>query len=248
MKKCIPVLLFLLASAIPSFARSYINGIEANNPPFTYIDETSGKPAGFDVDALNWISRTMGFEVKHMPVAWDAIIPTLLAQKIDMICSGMSISPERARLVSFSNPYWQMYNVFVVKQDSDLTVAALLSEKLKLGGQRGTSEATALVKMQKEKQLRFEVRLYDSGFLMIEDVIKGRIHAALMDFQPARDAVASGKPIKIAGVHGDPVSYGVALRKDDTELLKLVNEGYKKLMADPVWQQLQQKYNVQPLH
>jgi polar amino acid transport system substrate-binding protein len=238
----------MLAFSAPAFAKSYINGIETSNRPFAYVDENSGKPAGFDVESMNWIASAMGFEVKHMPVAWDAIIPTLLAQKIDMICSGMSIAPERARLVAFSNPYWKMYNVFVVKQDSDLTVAALLSEKLKLGGQRGTSEATALVKMQKEKQLRFEVRLYDSGFLMIADVIKGRIHAALMDSQPALDAVAAGKPIKIAGVHGEPVLFGVALRKDDTELLKLVNNGYKKLMADPFWQQLQQKYNLQPLH
>ena len=238
----------MLAFSVPALAKSYINGIDADNPPFAYVDEKSGKPAGFDVESLDWIAKNMGFEVKHTPIAWEAIIPMLLAGKIDMICSGMSITVERARLAAFSDPYWKVYNVFVVGKDSDLTVAAILTQKLKIGGQRGTSETAALVRMQKEQHLRFEVRLYDSGFQMIEDVINGRIQAALMDSQPAQDAVSHGKPIKIAGVHGEPVSFGVALRKDNAALLQLVNDGYKKLTADPFWQQLQQKYGLQPLH
>ena len=247
MKRLLLALMLMLAFSATAFAKSYINGIDANNPPFTYIDEKNGKPAGFDVEALDWIASTMGFQVKHMPVAWDAVISTLLARKIDMVCSGMTITPERARLVAFSNPYWKAYNVFVVPQDSDLTVAAILTEKLKIGGQRGTSEAIALVKMQKEQHLRFDMRLYDSGFLMIEDLINGRIHAALLDSQPAQDAIAQGKPVRIAGIHGTPVNYGVAFRTEDTALRKLVNEGYAKLMADPFWKQLQQQYGVTPL-
>ncbi len=36
--------------------------------------------------------------------------------------------------------------------------------------------------------------------------------------------------------------FGVAIRKDDAETMKLVNEGYKLLMADPYWKELQAKY------
>jgi len=247
MKRYLPVLLLVLVFSAPAFAKSYINGIDANYPPFAYVDENSGKPAGFDVEALDWIAKTMGFEVKHIPIAWDAIIPALLAKKIDMICSGMSVTPERAKQVDFSIPYWKLHNVFVTKQDSDLTVAAILTEKIKIGGQRGTNEAAALIRNQKEKKLRFEVRLYDSAPLMIEDVIKSRIHAALMDSLPAEDAVSKGKPVRIVGTHGAPVYFGVAFRKEDTELRKLVNEGYAQLTAAPFWMQLQQKYGVKPL-
>ena len=247
MKRLLSVLLCMLAFAAPAFANSYINGIDANYPPFAYIDEKSGKPAGFDVESLDWIAKHMGFEVKHTPVAWEGIIPALLAKKIDMVCSGMSISPERTRLVAFSEPYWKAHNVFVVKQNSDLTVASILTEKLKVGGQRGSSEAVALAKMQREQHLRFEMRLYDSGFQMLDDVANGRIHAALIDSQPAQDAVSSGKPVKIAGIYGAPIRFGVAFRHEDAALRALVNEGYGKLMADPFWRHLQQKYGVQPL-
>ena len=247
MQRCIPVLLFVLMCSAPALAASYINGIDCNYPPFAYVDEKSGQPAGFDVEALDWIATTMGFDVTHTPIAWDAIIPALLAKKVDMVCSGMHITPERKKQVAFSVPYWKLHNVFVTKKDSDLTVPAILTQKLKLGGQRGASEAVALAKLRREQQLRFEVRLYASTPVLFEEVISGRLDAALTDSLSAQHAVLQGKPVRIAGIHGETVFFGVAFRKDDAELQNLVNEGYKKLMADPFWAQLQQKYNVKPL-
>ena len=99
-------LLLSIPLAAPAMAagKHLINGIDANYPPFAYVDET-GKPAGFDVDSMNWIAKKMGFTVEHKPMDWDGIIPALLAKKIDMVCSGMSISPERkAQAARFSSP------------------------------------------------------------------------------------------------------------------------------------------------
>ncbi len=93
----------------------------------------------------------MGFEVSHKPMAWDGIIPALLAKQIDMVCSGMSITPERAKMVMFSDPYWQVNRVFVVPADSSITVEDILSKPVKLGVQRGTSEANAIRREQQEK-------------------------------------------------------------------------------------------------
>ena len=100
-------LLLSITLAAPALAagKHLINGIDANYPPFAYVDET-GKPAGFDVDSMNWIAKKMGFTVEHKPMDWDGIIPALLAKKIDMVCSGMSISPERKAQANFSDPYW----------------------------------------------------------------------------------------------------------------------------------------------
>ncbi|GAH97105.1 unnamed protein product, partial [marine sediment metagenome] len=71
----------------------YINGIDPDFPPFAYVDK-DGNPAGFDVEAVDWIAQEMGFEVKHQPTAWDTIIPTLNAKKIDFIASGLSFTEE----------------------------------------------------------------------------------------------------------------------------------------------------------
>ena len=244
MKKLLVLALFcLLAFATQAQAqKTYINGIDPNYPPFAYIDEKTGKPAGFDVDSMDWIAKKMGFKVEHKAMAWDGIIPSLLAKQIDMIASGMSITDKRRAQVDFSNPYWQVYRVFLARKDSTITPQDILSKPVKLGVQRGTSEAEAIRTEKKEKGYTFELRAYDSAPLAVEDILNGRIDAALMDSLPANDAIAKGRDVKIIGTHGEQDNFGVAIRKGDTELMKLVNEGYKLLMADPYWQELQKKY------
>jgi len=231
----------LALAAGPASAAEYTNGIDANFPPFAYVDK-SGKAAGFDVDAVNWIAKKEGFEVKHQPVDWDGIIPSLLAKKIDFICSGMSITEERAKKVNFTDPYWEVKNVFVTKMDSTLTSDELLNGKKKIGVQQGTSEADWLKAHKEENGWNFELRFYDSSPMAVEDVLNGRIDGAGMNDAPAKDA-ASKKPVKIAGLFGEVNSFGCAVRKEDTELLKTLNEGYKALMADPYWAELVKTYN-----
>ncbi|MBQ7456985.1 MAG: amino acid ABC transporter substrate-binding protein [Desulfovibrio sp.] len=243
MQKILFLCLFLCL-ALPSavFAKTYINGIDPNYPPFAYVDEKTGQPAGFDVDAMNWIAKKLGFTVTHKPMAWDGIIPALQAKEIDMICSGMSITAERAKVVQFSKPYWTLWRVFVTPTDSTLTPEKILHSKINLGVQRGTSEAKALKKEQTEKGYPFTFRYYDSAPLAIADLLNGRIQAAFMDELPADDAIAKGRAIKKVGTHGDEDRFGVALRKEDNDLRAKIDQGFALLMADPYWKELQKKY------
>lgn len=243
MKKLL-LLLFCICVALPSiaFAKSYTNGIDPNYPPFAYVDEKTGQPAGFDVDSLNWIAKKMGFSVVHKPMAWDGIIPALVAGEIDMICSGMSITNERAKVVQFSNPYWQVWRVFVTRKDSKLTPDTILHQRITLGVQRGTSEAAALKEEKKQKGYPFTFRYYDSAPLAIADLLNGRIAAAFMDELPADDAISKGSQVKKVGTYGDVDNFGVAMRKNENELRTLIDKGYQELIKDPYWKELQKKY------
>ena len=149
-------------------AKTYVNGIDANYPPFSFVGE-DGNPTGFDIEAMNWIAAKMGFEVKHQPMDWDGIIPALLAGKIDMVCSGMSISPERAAQVAFSDPYYTISKLIVVKDDSDMSAEQALNGKIRLGVQRGTNEHAYLEQMQQDRKLPFTLRPYDSPPMAIAD-------------------------------------------------------------------------------
>lgn len=221
-----------------------INGIDANFPPFAYVDK-NGNPDGFDVQAVNWIAKEMGFKVTHKPIDWDAIIPSLRAKKIDFIAAGMSITEKRKEQVNFTEPYWVITQVLVAPEDSDLTVDTALSNGNKIGVQRGTSEAKWIQEnLIKEQGKDFELVMYDSAPLSVEDVVNGRIVAAAMDDAPAKDAVKK-KPVKMLGRFGMPdENFGYAVRKEDTELLETLNEGLRRLMASPYWEELQKKYEL----
>ncbi len=234
-------LLMTLGLFASAQAETFVNGIDANYPPFGYVDE-KGNPAGFDVDVINWIAEKQGFEVKHQPMDWDGIIPALLAGKIDMIASGMSITEARQKQVNFSDPYFQLEKVFVVHNNSNLTYDEVMNGKIKLGVQRGTSEHDLLENLKTEKGLQYELRYYDSGPLAIEDLANGRLDAVAMDIFPANDSIAKGKPVKKVGAFQKGDVFGVAFRKEDEALRNKINEGYIMLQKDPYWEELKAKH------
>ncbi len=222
----------------------FINGIDANYPPFSYIDET-GKPDGMDVKAVEWIAKEMGFTVKHQPTDWAAIIPSLQAKKIDLIASGMSVTPERLKEVNFTQSYHKTVMMLVVKADSDLTVDACKDGEIQWGIQRGTSEAQWVEENLIKAGKKFTLQQYDSAPLAMEDLVNGRIQCAVASEISAKEAMDKGLPIKTIGRYGQPDDEtAYAVRKADTDLLKMLNEGLTKLMASPYWKELNEKYKV----
>ncbi|MFH1938937.1 MAG: basic amino acid ABC transporter substrate-binding protein [bacterium] len=224
-------------------AEEYINGIDADYPPFAYIDE-KGNPAGFDVECLNWIAQEMGFEVKHQPTAWDGIVSSLLAKKIDMVYSGMSITPERLEKVDFSIPYWEINQALCVREDSDLNVIAALCGKYTVGSQRGCTAAEWIEEHLIKTGIlpKDNLKLYEGFSLAVKDLLNGRIDSAMMDDVMVEDAIRKGQAVKIVGIIKTGEAYGVAVRKEDKELKALLNEGIAKLKKSAKWDELIIKY------
>ena len=79
----------------------------------------------------------------------------------------------------------------------------------------------------------------------MQDLPIGRIDASGMDNTIAKEVLKKDKNVKVVGTFDAPAeNYGYAVRKDDAELLKKINDGLKLLMADPYWQELKKKYDV----
>lgn len=230
-----------------AFAKTIVNGIDANYPPFAYVDK-NGEPAGFDVDSLDWIANKMGFKVVHKPMEWSTIVQSVVSKKIDMVYSGMSITEERAKQVNFSNPYWKVAQVIVAKKGSGLTSEKVLKGGMKLGVQSGTSEADMLQKEAGKDGNNYDLKYYDSAPLAIMDILNGRVAAAAMDIAPAEDAIHHGRDIEIVGEFGEAEFFGIAVRKEDKELLETINKGLEMLMADPYWEELKVKHKVSAAH
>ncbi len=239
------VLGLALAGTALAAEKTYVNGIDAGGfEPYAYVDKT-GKTTGFDVEAVEWIGKKMGFKVKHQPIEWASIIPALQAKKIDFIASGMSATAERAKLVNFSIPYYKVTQVLVTKSGEKAALNAMLTSGKKIGVQRGTVTAKFLEEESKKPGMKFKLVQYDSTDLSMQDLPVGRIDASGMDNTIAKEVLKKDKNVKVIGTLDAPAeNYGYAVRKDDAELLKKINDGLKLLMADPYWQELKKKYDV----
>lgn len=240
----VSLLVFFLISSMNVFANEvYINGIDADYPPFAYVDE-KGNPAGFDVECLNWIAKEMGFEVKHQPTAWDGIVSSLLAKKIDMVYSGMSITPERLEKVDFTIPYWEIDQALCVRKDSDLNIIAALCGDYVVGTQRGCTAAMWIEDYLVNTGIlaKDNLKLYEGFSLAVQDLVNGRIDSAMMDDVMVEDAIRKEQPVKIVGIIKTGEAYGIAVRKEDQELKEILNEGIEKLKKSDVWDELIIKY------
>jgi polar amino acid transport system substrate-binding protein len=234
---------FRLVCGAAASEKVLVNGIDFGFPPFGFVDK-DGKPAGFDVEAVDWIAAKMGFKVTHQPTDWDGIIPALNAGKIDFIASGMSATAERAKIVNFTIPYYSVTQVLVVRADEARSLDELLTSGEKIGVQRGTVTAALLEELVKKDGYKFELVQYDSTDLSMQDLPLGRIVGSGMDSTIAYE-VMKGTDYKVGGTFdAAPENYGYAVRKDDAELLNTLNEGLKLLMADPYWEELKAKWDI----
>jgi len=244
---CLVMLLFASGSAVAEDV-VYVDGIDAAFPPFSFID-VSGNPAGFDVEVVQWIAEEMGFDVRIVPIDWDAIIPTLLTGEIDLIASGMTITAQRAARVAFTDSYWSVDLAIVVQQLEDgdgEPVAAfnpftVVQAGRRIGVQRGTTSQTWLEENVLDAGIDIELVLYDNFLLTLEDLDIGRIDAAVMD-TPTAESSISERPLTIVGTIATGEIYGYAVRPDDAELLSLLNEGLRRIQATGVWDELVQTW------
>jgi len=238
------LMLGVVNGAVAEEKKTYIVGIDGDYYPFSYIDE-NGNPAGFDVESIKWIAQEMGFEVEIVPIAWDGIIPSLLAKKIDMIYSGMTVTEERKEKVDFTDVYWVVNQAVATKEEANWTLEDFLAGKCSVGTQRGCSAAMwiedNLVKSGILPEDKF--KLYDNFPLAVTDLLNGRIETVIMD-EPVVDKAIAGRPLKTIGVISTGEEYAIAVRKEDTELKALLNEGLKRLMSSPYWEELIKKYEM----
>jgi len=224
--------------------KTYIVGIDGQYQPFSYID-ASGTAQGFDVDAMRWIAERKGLKVTFQATAWDGIIPALQAKKIDLIYTGMTITPERAEQVNFTAPYWEVNQDVVARTDSNLTLDEVKAGKAVIGTQSGCTAAIWIDKnlIATGKMPQGNLKLYDNTPLAVDDLTSGRVDAVMYDDLVLKDIIAN-KSVKKIGNIETREEFGIAVRKSDPELLATLNDGLVQLKADPYWQELIAKYRM----
>jgi polar amino acid transport system substrate-binding protein len=79
-------------------------GLDAGYMPFEMTDK-KGEIVGFDVDMAKEMAKAMGVKLTIVNTDYDGIIPALMADKFDIIISGMTVNQERNLQINFADPY-----------------------------------------------------------------------------------------------------------------------------------------------
>lgn len=208
--------------------------------PFEYRDE-NGELTGFEVELATAMCEELNANCEFVIQAWDGMIPGLLARKFDLIMSSMSITPERAERVLFSEPYYITPGGWFGPESFNTDVTDMDAMKGKnIGVQRGTTMDTYVTENMGGV---VSIKRYTTAEDMVLDLEGNRLDAVFVDYPVGEQTILNREGYKEVGESvklGDGV--GVAMRKRDTQLAEDINAALKKLKEDGTYDAIMEKY------
>ena len=222
-------------------------GTDATYEPFEY-KSPDGKIIGFEIDLANAICAEMKRNCVFVESPWDGIIPSLMAKKFDMILSGMTVTDERRKTVSFSDKITDIPYRVIVKHASGLDGSPASLKGKKVGVQKATTEANFADKYYAKAGAT--VMRYESTQDSYLDLAAGRVDALvgnLVEMKMGFLAKPEGKPFEFAPYEmKDQVilgyGTGVAMRKGDDKQRSEFNAALKTVRANGSYKKIADKY------
>ncbi|MGF6482933.1 ABC transporter substrate-binding protein [Paraburkholderia sp. JPY419] len=221
-------------------------GVDPTYPPFESGD-TSGKLTGFEIDIGNEICARLQAKCVWVENDFDGMIPGLKARKFDAILSGMSITPQRANQIAFTDKLWSSSLRLVARKGSNVLPTAASLKGKTVGVQQGTVGETyakqhwapngvTVVPYQNQDQVYADLTVGRLDALLIGDV-----QAQIGFLQTPRGAGFAFMGDKIVDPASDKGA-AIGMRKEDTELREKVNKAISDMRKDGTYDRIDKKY------
>jgi len=237
-------MMVMFCFTVSSFAKDYTIATDTNFPPFEFKDPKTGKHTGFDVELWDALAKNIGIKYELQPMDFNGIIPGLQSGQLDAGIAGITIKPERAKVVDFSDPYYNAGLLLLVKATTkDITKVEDLEGKV-VATKLGTTSEDFLKKNAKAK----EVKLYPNNDAMFMELMMGGADAVMFDSPVIANYVREigKKKVKVVGPLYMGQSYGIGFPKG-SKLVGKVNIALKKMKDDGSYRELYLKwFNTEP--
>lgn len=216
-------------------------GLNAEYPPFEWVEIVDGETqiVGIDASIAQLIADEIGVELVFDNRAFDSLIPSLNSNRIDLIISGMSNTEERAKIVDFSVPYYEPVSQFAVGIDeidnyktledfNGKKVGALLTSTQEIYIQEHMPEIE-LVSMSKNGDLVEALKAKKVDAIFMSDLTLVQYLTNYGDVM----AIVQG-----LDVSNELLGTSVAIAKDNTELVEVVDKVINQAKEDGTLQQI----------
>ena len=218
-------------------------GFDAEFPPYGYKDD-NGECTGFDLELAQEVCDRNNWTLKKQPIDWDAKDAELESGSIDCIWNGFTING-RENDYTWSKPYINNKQIFVVKADSGIKTAADLKDKI-VETQKDSSALSSLQGDQKDLAETFktltQVADYNTAFMDLES---GACDAVAMDIGVAQHDISSKDNPTDYFIIPEEISseqYGIGFKKGNEQLRDQVQDTLDEMFEDGTVMKIAQKY------
>jgi polar amino acid transport system substrate-binding protein len=198
-------------------------GTAGNMPPLNMTNK-KGEIMGLEVDVAHYFAGAMGVELNLVKKPFSELLPALEAGEVDMVISGMTITPERNLKVAFAGPYLISGKAFLSKHKH--IVSTKDASELNLSDMRfvalESSTSETLVKELMPTAQLMTTKNYDDAVKM---VLQDQVHALVADYQICLVSLLRHPDQGLISII-TPFTYeplGIALPAGDPHLMNWVN-------------------------
>lgn len=226
--------------------KKVVIGIDDSFVPMDFRQK-DGKLVGYDVDLAKAVFKQYGIKPDFQTIDWTMNVTELRNQTIDLIWNGFTITPERAKVVRFSEPYLRNDQVLVTKTDKNIKNVADMDDET-LGAQSGSSGVQDLdqrPKILKDRIKNKQPILYDSFNNAFIDLNANRIQGLLIDSIYAKYYIAhqaDPKAYRVVSSGMPSEQFAVGMRKQDKEVQLKINQGLNRLRKNGELKKINHKW------
>lgn len=221
-------------------------GISGSQPPFSMKDR-NGNFIGFDIELANLLATSMELEVKFVQLPFEKLLEALEGEQVDMVISGMTITPERNLKTAFVGPYLISGKSILTKSKvlSNATNPGDINTELKVVTLKGSTSqrfveeylTNANIILEENYDLAIDMIRKDEADVMVADY---PTCAFAMLKYPDEEMVILDQPLTI-----EPI--GIALPSDDALFINLVDNYIESLEMHGVLELMEEKWFSNPM-
>jgi polar amino acid transport system substrate-binding protein len=224
-------------------AGKIVVGTSADYLPFEYYVAES-QLDGFDIALMNEIGRRMGVPPEYHNIAFDGLGNALQLKQIDTAIAAISMTPERAAVVDFSNIYLVSEDAILAAPQAQVTISQPQDMAgFRIGVQSGSVHARWA-----------QTNLVDTGIIppdnlfvyqvfaqAVSDLLAKRLDLLITDL-PAAQAAAQANTLTIVGQGLNPQRYALALPKGSAALKAEIDRILADLQSEGKVAELAKQY------
>lgn len=233
------------ASNNTSVDSQFVVGFDPESPPFTYEDD-NGNYTGFDLELAQEVARRNNWTFVPLPIIdWNSKEVELQSGEIDCIWSEFTVTGRQSDY-TWSEPYFNNSQVFVVKNDSGINSPGDLKGK-NVEIIESSSGLQTLNENNKTLRDSFakltEIRDYNTGFMDLES---GVCDVLIVDSGVANYHLETEHADDKLKILDEPLSfeeYAIGFKKGNDELKNQVQKTLDEMFKDGTVEKIAQNYS-----
>ena len=214
--------------------------VQSDQYPFDFIKD--GKEVGFSIDLMNEIAKRLGLSTSYTTTSLDGLLAGVPAKQYDIAAVGLSIKPDRLKVMAFSQPYYYGYYGIIAKKSANLSASTDFAGKT-----IALVSGSAQDKYAQQHYPKAQIKRFEGQPQAIAALEGGQVDAFFVGGPDTMQYLQQYSDLTLVATIQTSSPNAFPMPLDDTSLVDGVNTELNAMYADGTYTAIYKKWFTQPL-